>query len=190
MTKLVFIILFTTTALDVYQGNEANFLFWNPDMHLKWRDFQGHVKNEDDAAASASYLGFLHTIKKSAHPDSVIIDTRSYFNKYKSWVKVPFVSPALLAHEQVHFDLAELYARKFRKALLAMKFTNRNLSPLLDSTYVHYLESSDSLHILYDIQTNHGLDKLIQETWAEYAKGNLEQMNLYKHSSIHIYVPK
>ncbi|HXC04605.1 MAG TPA: hypothetical protein VNZ86_07615 [Bacteroidia bacterium] len=190
MKKIALLILYCFTACAFFQGNENVFLFWKPDVKLKWKDFQGHIKSEDDKAASASYLGFLHTIRKTNYPDSVIIDTRAYFNRNKSWVKVPDVSPPLLAHEQVHFDLAELYGRKFRKALTAMTFNAANLSRRLDSTYVFYLESSDSLHALYDIQTNHGLDKFYQETWTEFAKGNLLQMQSFDEALIKLYVPK
>jgi hypothetical protein len=177
-------------ALSFYQGNESKFLFWKPDIKLKWTDFQGHIKPEDDEAASASYIGFLHTIKKCASADSILLDTRSYFNRGKSWVKVPKVSPPLLAHEQLHFDLAELYARKFRKAMLDLKLTLPTLSKRIDSTYLYYLEASDSLHVLYDIQTEHGLNRTSQETWNEYVKGNLLQLSMYDQAALKLRVDK
>jgi hypothetical protein len=190
MKKIVFLICLAILTTAFYEGSESKYLFWKPDTKLRWSDFQGHIKPEDDAAASASYIGFFHTIKKCSHPDSIILDTRAYFNKNRSWVKVPAVNPSLLLHEQLHFDLAELYSRRFRKAIQGMTFSASSYVHCIDSVYKSYSESGDSTHVLYDIETNHGLDKASQETWNEYVKSNLTQMNQWEFPRLKLYIPK
>ncbi len=170
----LFILVFAFAAF--LQSNEDRYLFWKPGLKLKWSDFHGHVKSEDDASASASYIGFFHKIKKSAHADSILLDTRAFFNKAKSWVKVPSVNPDLLAHEQLHFDLAELFSRKFRRAVEQINIREISLNRIVDSTYKYYANKGDSMHFLYDIETNHGLNRESQYKWNEKVKEELLQL--------------
>jgi hypothetical protein len=166
-------------GIAFFQSTESIFLFWKADTKLKWTDFHGHIKPEDEDAASASYIGFYHKIKKYPLPDTVLLDSRAFFNKNRSWVKVPAVNPSLLAHEQLHFDLAELCARNFRKAVLEQTFNSANLSRCIDSTYKHYSAKGDSLHNRYDIETNHGLRAIPQSQWEELITTQLAQLNAY-----------
>lgn len=188
MKYLLQLFIIALVLLSFSQNSESKYLFWKPDIKLRWSDFHGHVKSEDDASASASYIGFLHLIKKCAHPDSVILDTRAFFNKSRSWVKVPSVNPSLLSHEQLHFDLAELYARKFRKAIQGINMNAKTITRMVDSTFKYYASKDDSIHFLYDVETNHGLDRTSQYRWDENVKNDLLLLGNYESPSLKIYL--
>jgi hypothetical protein len=183
-----FLLILMTMAF--VQSSENKYLFWKPGAKLKWTDFQGHVKPDDDAAASASYIGFFHKIKKSSHPDTIVPDARAFFNKSKSWVKVPAVTPSLLAHEQLHFDLAELYSRKFRKAISELNITPGTLVRCVDSTYKYYAGAGDNIHFLYDTETNHGLNMTGQFKWTEKIKTDLQELTKFESPFLRIFIGK
>ena len=172
------------------QSSETKYLFWKPEVKLKWTDFQGHVKPEDDDAASASYIGFFHKIKKCQHPDSIFVDSRAFFNKSSSWVKIPVLTPSLLSHEQLHFDLAELYARKFRKSMQRAKIKMGTLILCVDSNYKYYSAKADSIHFRYDVETNHGLNNTNQFQWEEKVKNEMSEMALYSGTLLKLYLEK
>jgi hypothetical protein len=180
MKKILPLFLAFLLCTSFFQDTESIFLFWKADTKLKWTDFHGHIKPEDEDAASASYIGFYHKIRKYPQPDTVMLDSRAFFNKNRSWVKVPAVNPSLLAHEQLHFDLAELCARNFRKAVLEQQFTSASLSRKIDSTYKYYSAKGDSLHNRYDIETNHGLYNIPQSKWVEQITSQLILLNAYE----------
>jgi len=189
--KYLFLLgLFLLTGFISSERVESIYLFWSPDVKLKWTDFHGHISPEDDIAASASYIGFFHKVRKHPHPDSVMLDTRAFFNKSKSWVKVPAVNPSLLEHEQRHFDLAELFARKFRKASFELKLRSQNLAKSIDSTYKYYSVRGDSIHIQYDIETNHGLSLIPQAKWNEKIKNGLLELSPYSNPVLKLFMAR
>lgn len=180
MKKILLYLLLVVTASSFIQSKEDKYLFWDFESHLKWTDFHGHIKPDDEHAASASYIGFFHKIRRCEHRDSVLLDTRTFFNKTASWVRVPAVNPSLLLHEQRHFDLTELYARHFRKALQQLPVKENFLSLQVDSVYKYYTAKCDSMHVVYDFETNHGLNPIEQFKWNEYIRYNLLAMNEYE----------
>jgi len=112
-----------------------NFILWNPAIKLTWEDFQGRAdsailkKNntlEDQLIIEGNKSTFIHTETEAycAHKvsfsasykgDTIVFEVKNYFDKRKSWKKTN--SEYILNHEQRHFDIAEVCARKFRKLL-------------------------------------------------------------------------
>jgi hypothetical protein len=180
MKKLFVFILLASTTLSFVENNEDRYLFWKPEARLRWPDFRGHVRVEDEDAASASYIGFLHQITKCAKGDSMILDTRAFFNKSNSWVKIPAVNPSLLSHEQLHFDLAELYSRRFRQAILSVKANERDFIETADSLFRYYAAKSDTIHFDYDLETNHGLNEASQRKWDRIVRNGLLALGQYQ----------
>src|SRR5687767_8341950 len=91
-------------------GTES--ISWNEFYRLQWHDFQGKPGDESigDAGAVVQIKAKPFIVKKKINYDVVAL-----FNKRKSWTRDQ--SDALLAHEQLHFDIAEVYARKIRKKI-------------------------------------------------------------------------
>src|SRR5690625_3492554 len=84
--------------------------------------------------------------------------------KYDSWVKEK--KELLLNHEQIHFNITELYTRKIRKDL--QKYLDDNKSHELDSIakIYHCLEDEFwETQFLYDKETNHSKNTVEQKKW-------------------------
>ena len=100
----------------------------------------------------------------------------AYFVRSKSWVKDS--SQKLLEHERLHFDIAELYARKIRQAVCEITIRKKKK----DKKPKHYadtvqklLDESNAYDIRYDKETAHGLIGKEQDRWESLVKSELQK---------------
>jgi len=103
--------------LDDNRPSVKNEILWQSNRKLQWNDFEGKPKYWSDFAAQT-----VTTIEQSysCEGDDFVLNITAKFNKTKSWTKTS-KSKRILAHEQKHFDLTELYARKMRMAYGQLK---------------------------------------------------------------------
>jgi hypothetical protein len=84
---------------------------------------------------------------------------------------------SLLQHEQLHFDLCELYGRRFRKAISEKKFSlldyDKELNSLFRQVWDDYRKAQDN----YDAETRHGIITEMQETWRRTVETDLEKLS-------------
>ena len=87
-------------------------VLWHPDRQLEISDFKGSVEKRPFTAGTLS--SFRYRIDGiPAFPKKYKIYVETYFDCHLSYFKRTAVDSLVLAHEQVHFDISELYARKF-----------------------------------------------------------------------------
>lgn len=113
MGKYLFPLLFLFTSLFSAQKIE-----WSPNQKLEWNNFKApkNYKSPTDNSAAYTYCGISYNVTKSSLPQGkVSIKVKSVFYEDKSWKKTENPGDYLLKHEQLHFDIAELFARKIRK---------------------------------------------------------------------------
>ena len=107
------------------------------------------------------------------HPTIVAV-----FDRKKSWVIDEAKSDdRLLRHEQLHFDLAEVYARILRKKLSAFKIPCRyeksvqaQINVIADNNIRDLQVEQDR----YDVETKHGLNEKAQTEWERKVKDMLQ----------------
>lgn len=101
-----------------------NFLLWQENKDLKIEDFRAQVK-DTLKTGNHKFLGAISAISieyysyqrsKFSVPDFTI---KTYFDKDNSWMLVK--NSYVLQHEQIHFDISELYARKMRKSVESLR---------------------------------------------------------------------
>lgn len=90
-------------------------LTWNQHPTLSWSDFKGRPRRIAGEPSAVTDTGFR--VQLECHEAVLDIRIQVEFYTASSWVKPLRKSPELLRHEQGHFDLTELYARKMRKAI-------------------------------------------------------------------------
>jgi hypothetical protein len=150
-------------------------LEWNEYYKLSWDDFQGIPSTEShgDAATSVQIKAKPFYIKDEIH-----YDVYAYFNRQKSWKREQ--TPDLLQHEQLHFDIAELYARKIRQEIMRLKSLNVNDVDRMNSAVRLLLEESNRVDIQYDAETLHGSFPKKQKYWSDKVKSDLEALDAFK----------
>jgi hypothetical protein len=157
-----FIIIALSCILSVTTYAQENFIVWNENKHLEWNDFSGQANDtsnyDAEAFAEVSYrYSFKNT--KDFHFDVV-----ANFNKNTSWSKKEHQSQDLLKHEQLHFDIAELYARKMKEVFDNYSYTDDFAEEIIRL----FNEKKAEYHALqrrYDDDTNHSLNKEKQSEW-------------------------
>lgn len=143
---------------------ESNRIYWKENLSLNWGDFQGEPERNSNTAASSSIAipyGF-----KTNNKGEVKVNLRVYFEKDKSWSKKQKQSNRLLAHEQLHFDIAELNRRKLVKALKEAKLNEENFKEKLENIVLeHWNGMYREMQDQYDRETDFSKNAAKQEEW-------------------------
>ena len=99
-------------------AQENDKISWNAEESLSWNDFKASPKKHLPYKANTnSGLSFSWNATESSSGIELNYEVGSNFYPNRSWVKEIEEVDYLLAHEQLHFDITELHARKLRKAL-------------------------------------------------------------------------
>lgn len=162
-----FIFLFFLFASNFLNAQEDR-IFWSSDKKLVWEDFKG-VPNIDSAFAAITFSGMSYNFSAEVVNEVVKVSykVKCYFVPSKSWCKKAFLNDLeLLKHEQLHFDITELYTRKFRKELSKMVFT-KNVNSDIRALYTSINEEKIAFQKQYDIETDHSSNKNVQKSWEK-----------------------
>lgn len=144
-------------------GDEGykTFFTWNENRKLNWSDYQGKaINNAAEVAMTASSVEFSYYTKNNQIGWTV---TAKYFPKL-SWSKKNLESDYILKHEQLHFDITELYARLFRKRLKENVKSARDIT-LLRSIGKTIMKEWAEEENDYDNETKHSTDEQKQAEW-------------------------
>jgi hypothetical protein len=101
------------------QAQSLSGFAWPQHPRLAWDDFQGRPPKSASYPSAVSDTGFKYQLV--CRNGMLDIDGAAFFSPSGSWVKPDRKTPELLRHEQGHFDMAEVYALKLRKAILDAK---------------------------------------------------------------------
>lgn len=176
MRILLFILSLAFLILSITPANGDDLLEWKEDHKLKWSDFKGKVPT------GVKYKAMTHSrigLDADFEDGAFIVDVNTYFIRNKSWSKNRG-SESLLGHEQLHFDITELIARKIRKAYSEYNATEvQKTGDFLQTTYDHYYGPVWDSYELYDEETNHGINKLEQAEWAQKIQDELDELSEY-----------
>ena len=74
------------------------------------------------------------------HEVQLDFEVNAFFYPNESWYKPDVCNNLILSHEQLHFDITELHARKFRQMVSNTRFTNKIRSEM----NLHYNTEEDS----------------------------------------------
>jgi len=177
----VFKFIFLCLCLICIQDNKEVVISWNKNYKLIWQDFRGTPeKNNDAVAITASGITFGFSIK-TRNNDVVDYNTsiEAHFYPNKSWFKPLKANNYVLAHEQLHFDITELYARKFRKRVNALKISNK-LKSQLRIIHKEIKIELTQFQEKYDRETNHSMNKVAQMYWQKWVTLELKKLEQFK----------
>ncbi|WP_189836576.1 DUF922 domain-containing protein [Subsaximicrobium wynnwilliamsii] len=154
---------------------------WQPDRNLTWADYQAVVDpNSDAVALTAAGITFSYSLKEADRRFvSFVATAEANFYPESSWYKKDKCNETVLAHEQLHFDIAELHVRMLRAALNDLETTQAIKS---DLRRVHRNANRDmaKMQNTYDLETNNSRDVEQQEQWASLVKNELEKYQQFE----------
>lgn len=170
---LPILLVFSSLMLNAQSNNEV-LISWSEDRPLTWLDYKGKPRKDSDAAAStATYLGFDYNISQIGLSYRITCS----FSSTKSWGlhKTDYI----LAHEQGHFDIAEIFARKLHQQISNYKFNRRTYRDDLARIYHSVTSEKDAFQNQYDSETNHSINKTKQEEWLRRIDQLLHEYQAY-----------
>ncbi|MTI31552.1 DUF922 domain-containing protein, partial [Xanthovirga aplysinae] len=162
---------------------KKDIIHWNPDRKLQWKDFKGapDPKSEFSALTNA-VLNYKYRAGILEDKIDLSFEVSCYFEKRFSWVKKGHEKPELLAHEQLHFDITELYARILRKRLEQGEYTPSNYKRKCKGIFQQVMKEWKKMQDQYDKETNHGSKKIDQEKWMKKVKQEMLEKQKYASS--------
>ncbi len=155
----------------VHAGKESNTMSWSKDKKLTWDDFRGSIPHDaDEVTAAATYcgIGFETNTFNSAHPEALKVNVYNTFYLDDSWARPEERNEKVLAHEQGHFDLCELFTRKLRQRMSLLKANPATLKTTLANIYEELQEEYRREQESYEEETGHGLNLVQQKKWQSY----------------------
>ncbi|WP_179346081.1 DUF922 domain-containing protein [Winogradskyella ursingii] len=165
-------------------GNPSNEepMLWTESKKLDWSDFKSAPNpNSDAVALTASGITFGFSIK-TTNRNRVVDFTatvESHFYPNKSWYVESMADDYILAHEQLHFDITELYARMFREKLSKLK-PNQNIKGQLKRLHNSINEALDKTQKRYDFESNHSMNPEMQKKWELFIELELKKLDNFK----------
>lgn len=175
--KYVFLILFLTSGQLWSQRIE-----WKEDRKLVWSNFKSNKNNQHGKDIVAyTHCGWVYSVVKSSNPKGAAkVNIETIFNEDKSWKDDTRITDYVLNHEQKHFDIAEIYARKIRKEIISKIKTSGDYDRNFQTIYSRILKDYRNFQVLYDGVTEHGMNKEKQSEYNAIISNELELLKDYK----------
>lgn len=176
MKSLIAIVFLIITQFSFGQDKE---LPWREGFKLTYSDFEA-IPNNNHPFAAITYSGMSYGFSADVINGKVKVDyeIKCYFVANKSWMKMDMADEVLLAHEQLHFDITELFARKFRQELSTMNFTE-NVKQEIREVYLRVNREKVAMQEEYDEETNHSKRRNKQKEWEIRVAEELQKLNAF-----------
>ncbi len=155
------------------QEKHEDLVDWSA-SRLSWADYKAKAEAGSDAAAiTTTYLSFEYNVGKEGLKYTI----QCRFSRNRSWGlhKTDYI----LSHEQGHFDIAEIYARKLHKAMSEYAFNRKTFQQDLKKIYETVMDEKDDMQNRYDKETNHSIKRDKQAEWLTRIAELLEEYKDY-----------
>jgi hypothetical protein len=173
LLALVILNSFTVFSQQVVLKEDS--ILWDKNIRLKWSDFTGRPDTFSEGTAGCAASIYVKGFRDNGLPNFLVTNS---FIKNDAWTK-DTTSVILLRHEQLHFDIAEVYARKIRKAVDSLRKANViDIGPYSEEIQ-RLLKERNETDSLYDEQTAHGVYGNEQSVWNEKILKELESLSEY-----------
>lgn len=178
--RIVFMFILSVILFSFKQENE-DYILWKKTRLLTWDDFKGRPEKRF-AVASTHYVLYRYVSEDNG---KIYAHVLSCFLPKESWKRKNYSDEYILRHEQKHFDIVELYARKLRKVLTTISVKNEeDAEEKLDALYKIYDKKMDVFQNLYDDETNNSMDSEKQKQWEENIDAGIDSLNAYQANTI------
>lgn len=153
------------------RGEDA--IRWHPETRLTWGDFRAEPpESRRIAATTASGISYSYNAAGSGGRYTLDYQVDTYFYPDKSWYHPESCDEVVLSHEQLHFDISELFARKFRKRLEEGVFTG-NVKAEVRRIFADINRELSEFQNRYDRETDFSRNRAAQFQWNEAIAGML-----------------
>lgn len=182
--KNLLLILFVAVpgTFNIYSQSDLEKISWNGSRPLSWADFKAEASPDSHFQASSN-TGISYSWGLQSTNGVLELEYRIFSNFYPdlSWVSTGSDNSYLLGHEQLHFDITELHARKLRKKLaeLSVKELGKDARKILNNFYEEVDNERKAMQEKFDIESRHSLNREGEMHWQEYVQEELRKYKAY-----------
>ncbi len=155
-------------------------IIWQKDSLLTREDFKGKVTKEWSGCCATAIM-----IIPNESNGNMFFSVQAVFMKSKS--NIIQTSDYILKHEQLHFDICELFARKLRKMMLETDFTKvKNIQLEIQKMYNKVNLDYAKYQRKYDEETNHGENPAKQKVWSDDVANQMAELTQYSSTQVNV----
>ncbi|HNW99526.1 MAG TPA: hypothetical protein PKK00_14055 [Bacteroidales bacterium] len=181
--KTIFIPIYLSLLFS-YKDTNVDVIHWSKETKLTFNDFKGKYKEEQDLYAKTHGLAkikFCIFVQNEVINNDISFKIYAAADRNESWIKSN-TDTASLIHEQGHFDICEIYARKLRRSIIKAKSLNE-----AHYMYKKYIKKLERESIKFD-KHNSGIHDGIQKKWKYKIQAMLENLDYYDIPEITIHL--
>ncbi|MFD2161503.1 hypothetical protein ACFSJU_03810 [Paradesertivirga mongoliensis] len=166
----------TVLFILISNASFSQAILWKENFKLDWKNFKGPTEDQDVAAVTHCGIRVKPTVK-------VLVKGKATYTAFaeftcdSSFYFPQKVDSLVLAHEQLHFDIAELFARKLRQRFTDRGFITpveaRNLFNKLHKEYFDFQSRIEE-------ETSHGTKLEEEKKWEQFVSNAIRELNKYK----------
>lgn len=179
---LFVLIMNLSFSQNIMVDNESK-VSWNSERKINWGDFKSKLAPSKFSNAKTSY-------KIEIIPENVLVDENDRIKDYEKLTVVAnfFKKESwsgskdenLLIHERLHFDIAELFARKIRKRFSELKRNKESRFKVYSSEYSKLWNKGRNFQNKYDVETSHGINLVENKEWVLRVKNQISSLKEYE----------
>jgi hypothetical protein len=154
---------------------------WPQHPRLTWDDFRARPPKSTSYPSAVSDTGYNYQLV--CRNGLLDIDAAAFFSPSGSWVKPDGRTPELLRHEQGHFDMAELYALRLRKAIQDARIScedKAKANAAGERVVADFQADWENAEREYEEATKYGTDLKEQEAASARIAAGLTALSAYK----------
>lgn len=178
--KQIILFIFLSNCISAY-SQATDTILWRESYRLNWGDFK---RQPDEGSGQGAISDLILTYVAKSNGREMECNVFCYFNRQESWVKSNSKLDYILRHEQAHFDLQEVYARKLRKSFHEHTFKRKNFNSDMKKIFGKISKAVLAKQKKYDKATGHALNEAKQKKWSKKIADDLKKFEQYKNSSV------
>jgi hypothetical protein len=164
----------------------ADRLCWQANVPLRWRDFQASrvqvLASLLDVRVGACSAVEVAVVPYTDTPGHDSFRVESFLVRSRSWVRDSTIvhQPLLLAHEQLHFDINELFARQIRQRLAQAQAAGAYLyGPKVAQQIRLLLTEKTAYQARFDAEAYHDPSAVTLQRWQALVQQQLAELSTY-----------
>ena len=180
MSIIIWIVVLNVYNTFIHLDRDC--ICWSTGRLLELDDFQGvpdstttHYGTKASAISSIELQYLFRKLPDNPIPEIIVVNS---FNRIKSWAIVK--NEAMLIHEQLHFDISELHARKIRSLVKEYLMDNDSIDVYkLKTSIDEQMVQMEDMQNQFDIETLHGVVEISQLKWRSKVDKELGKFSRY-----------
>lgn len=176
--KRIRLILFLLLPLNICfcQSSKDSYLSWSSVRKLTLDDFEIKTKDLQTTPSFAQFTLDCEVNGFDFFTKNFNKKVRNYFIKSASWIDTTYDVTTSLKYQQTLFDLAEIYARHFRKALRENRKRIMSGTQFVKELNSRMMTEFSKRRVSYDAETKTGSQLQMQKKWEIQIQKELDEL--------------